>query len=151
MTATTPSTDQPPTFPRLRSECLAPLMSSPLARTLLVVAFLAVVVAIVLRVEMSHGPGKHLRLLQRDLGGLGLGAAVVPAWSFRSIDPRLEPCCELDDWPIPGGFCYAPDHTGSVSHFPAAPVHQDDPMFRSRGTRLGPSIKGETSKGETSP
>jgi len=57
--------------------------------------------------------------LQHTAGGLGLGAGVVPAWSFNAFDPRLEPICESSDWPIPGGACYSPDHVGPVSHFRA--------------------------------
>ena len=57
--------------------------------------------------------------LQHALGGFGLGAGVVPAWSFNAFDPRLEPICESSDWPIPGGACYSPDHVGPVSHFRA--------------------------------
>ena len=55
--------------------------------------------------------------VQIALGGLGLGAATVPAWSFNAFDPRLEPVCEAVDWPLPGSACYAPDHVGPVSHF----------------------------------
>lgn len=57
--------------------------------------------------------------LQRAAGGLGLGASVVPAWSFNAFDPRAEPICESSDWPLPGGVCYSPDHVGPVSHFSA--------------------------------
>lgn len=57
--------------------------------------------------------------LQRAVAGLGLGASVVPAWSFNAFDPRAEPICESSDWPLPGGVCYSPDHVGPVSHFRA--------------------------------
>lgn len=67
-------------------------------------------------------PGRPaLAGVQRSLGGLGLGAGVVPAWSFNAFDPRLEPICESSDWPIPGGACYSPDHVGPVSHFRPPP------------------------------
>lgn len=68
-------------------------------------------------VAEARGERAALAELQAALGGLGLGAAVVPAWSFNAFDPRLEPTCESSDWPVPGGACYSPDHVGPVSHF----------------------------------
>lgn len=68
-----------------------------------------------------HVARPQLAALQHSLGGLGLGAGVVPAWSFNAFDPRLEPICESSDWPIPGGACYSPDHVGPVSHFRPPP------------------------------
>jgi hypothetical protein len=42
--------------------------------------------------------------------GVGLGPALGPAWSFRDFDPRLEPACENELWPLPGLACPNPVH-----------------------------------------
>lgn len=84
-----------------------------------VLALLAAV-AVALLAE-ARGTRPALAGMQRAVAGLGLGAGVVPAWSFNAFDPRLEPLCESSDWPIPGGACYSPDHVGPVSHFRPPP------------------------------
>jgi len=53
---------------------------------------------------------------QRMAGGLGLGATVCPRWCFVNFDPRLEPCT-CPEQPLPGGYCYCPEHSGTVTHF----------------------------------
>ncbi len=55
---------------------------------------------------------------QRATGGVGLSAAVSPAWSFFAIDPRTEPYCENELWPIPGAPCYSPYHGATVADLP---------------------------------
>jgi hypothetical protein len=92
------------------------------ARTLVAAtAALALAVGAALHAERAAPRPAAQRELQRALGGVGLGAGVVPAWSFNAFDPRLEPTCESSDWPIPGGACYSPDHVGPVSHFRPPP------------------------------
>lgn len=76
--------------------------------------------------------GGEVAAAQAALGGLGLGASVVPAWSFNAFDPRAEPLCESSDWPIPGGACYSPDHVGPVSHFRAPPALMGIPKLKRR-------------------
>ncbi len=49
-------------------------------------------------------------------GGLGLGATVCPRWCFVNFDPRIEHCTCAEQ-PVPGGYCYCPEHTGTVSCF----------------------------------
>ena len=77
----------------------------------------------------ARGARPELVAVQRAVAGVGLGAGVVPAWSFNAFDPRLEPLCESSDWPIPGGACYSPDHVGPVSHF-RAPVERVEGLPR---------------------
>jgi hypothetical protein len=69
--------------------------------------------------ERGRTGGASVRKFQQIVGGFGLGAAVVPAWSFHAFDPRVEATCGSDDWPTPGGPCYSPDHIGPVSAFGA--------------------------------
>jgi hypothetical protein len=62
------------------------------------------------------GPRGHARQFQRMAGGLGLGATVCPRWCFVNFDPRIERCTCAEQ-PVPGGYCYCPEHTGTVSFF----------------------------------
>jgi hypothetical protein len=55
---------------------------------------------------------------QLATGGLGLGAAVSGAWSYRAFDARLESTCESELWPIPGLWCANPYHGASVVELP---------------------------------
>jgi hypothetical protein len=52
--------------------------------------------------------------------GVGLGATIKPAWCYINFDPRIDPRCPCIEWPIPGGYCYCPDHTGTVSYIAGA-------------------------------
>lgn len=53
---------------------------------------------------------------QQEVHGVGLGATIKPTWCYINFDPRIDPCCSCIEWPIPGGYCYCPDHTGTVSY-----------------------------------
>lgn len=57
----------------------------------------------------------HILSFQRITGGLGLGAVTKPAWCYINYDPRIEDSCSCIEWPVPGGYCYCPDHTGSIA------------------------------------
>ncbi|MDP6124543.1 MAG: hypothetical protein QGH20_02160 [Candidatus Latescibacteria bacterium] len=61
-----------------------------------------------------------IRQFQSLVGGAGMGAISTPMWCFLTYDPRLEAICTCIEWPIPGGYCYCPDHTASVSYFEEA-------------------------------
>ncbi len=52
---------------------------------------------------------------QQVVHGVGLGATVKPSWCYINFDPRIDPRCPCIEWPIPGGYCYCPDHSGTVS------------------------------------
>ena len=104
-------------------------MSTPGARALVAaVGVLALATGLALVGEARSERPAQVDM-QHSTGGVGLGASVVPAWSFNAFDPRLEPICESSDWPIPGGACYSPDHVGPVSHFRPA----DRKQFEVRG------------------
>jgi len=68
-----------------------------------------------------HKKGESVVSFQRVVGGLGMGATLKPSWCYISYDPRLENQCSCIEWPIPGGYCFCPDHTGTVTYFEEAP------------------------------
>jgi hypothetical protein len=69
--------------------------------------------------DSAHRSGNDreaARQFQRMAGGLGLGATVRPRWCFVNFDVRIEHCTCAEQ-PVPGGYCYCPEHTGTVSCF----------------------------------
>ncbi|HHT9126907.1 MAG TPA: hypothetical protein ACFYD6_13985 [Candidatus Brocadiia bacterium] len=54
---------------------------------------------------------------QQLVCGVGMGASKTPTWCYINFDERIEPVCTCIEWPIPGGYCYCPDHSGTVSFF----------------------------------
>lgn len=54
---------------------------------------------------------------QQLIGGLGLGAVLVPAWNFCDYDPRLQSDPGDILYPIPAGYPYSPDRLAMVSNF----------------------------------
>jgi hypothetical protein len=67
--------------------------------------------------RFAGDPRPAARQFQRMAGGLGLGATVRPRWCFVNFDPRLEHCTCAEQ-PVPGAYCYCPEHAGTVSFFP---------------------------------
>lgn len=57
---------------------------------------------------------------QQLVHGVGIGATTKPTWCYINFDPRIDPGCSCIEWPIPGGYCYCPDHTGSISYISSA-------------------------------
>ena len=53
---------------------------------------------------------------QQVVHGVGMGATTKPTWCYINFDPRIDPRCPCIEWPVPGGYCYCPDHTGTVSY-----------------------------------
>ncbi len=106
----------------------------PGTKVAIVTVALAAATAGTLGFEWARGPGGDhaaARQFQRMAGGLGLGATVCPRWCFVNFDPRLEHCTCAEQ-PLPGGYCYCPDHAGTVSFFAASGSSAD--RARSRGT-----------------
>ena len=53
---------------------------------------------------------------QQVVHSVGIGDTTKPTWCYINFDPRTDPRCPCIEWPIPGGYCYCPDHTGTVSY-----------------------------------
>jgi len=60
---------------------------------------------------------EEMRLFQRSVGGLGMGAASTPSWSILHYDPRLQPIDDSNLWPVPGGYPYSPSAAATVVVF----------------------------------
>ena len=58
-----------------------------------------------------------VRSFQRLTGGLGMGAIVSPIWDVMDFDPRLKQVHDVKLGPIPGGYCYSPSSSSSVTNF----------------------------------
>ena len=54
---------------------------------------------------------------QQEIGGVGMGAVMAPAWNFSDYDPRLQTDPFVEIYPIPSGFSYSPDRLSMVSSF----------------------------------
>lgn len=64
-----------------------------------------------------HNDYQQMTSFQQSVGGVGLGAVLVPAWNFSDFDPRLQPKATDTIYPIPGGYSYSPDRLAMVSAF----------------------------------
>lgn len=64
------------------------------------------------------------RVFQRACGGLGMGAIATPIWQFINYDARSLSVDDSITWPVPGGYSYGPDRTGTVSYFEEVPGDQ---------------------------
>ena len=53
---------------------------------------------------------------QQVVHSVGIGATTKPTWCYINFDPRIDPRCPCIEWPIAGGYCYCPDHTGTISY-----------------------------------
>jgi hypothetical protein len=60
---------------------------------------------------------EETRVFQRAVGGLGMGAIATPIWQFINYDARVLSVDDSITWPVPGGYSYGPDRTGTVSYF----------------------------------
>lgn len=65
-----------------------------------------------------------IRAFQRACGGLGMGAIATPIWQYINYDPRALSVDDSITWPVPGGYSYGPDRTGTVSYFEEVPEDQ---------------------------
>jgi len=62
-----------------------------------------------------------MRLFQRSVGGLGMGAAATPSWNLFYYDPRLQSVDDSNLGPIPGSYPYSPSAAGTVVVFRELP------------------------------
>jgi hypothetical protein len=57
---------------------------------------------------------EQMRLFQRSMGGLGMGAASTPAWNVLHYDPRLQSVDDSNLFPVPGGYPYSPSSASAA-------------------------------------
>lgn len=63
----------------------------------------------------------EMRLFQRTVGGLGMGAAAAPSWGILYYDPRIQPVDDSGLWPVPGIYPFNPSAASSVVAFKEIP------------------------------
>jgi hypothetical protein len=91
------------------------------------VLVLSVAAAAVIAVDVYSWRGRRaddMRTFQRATGGVGMGAIATPLWQFINYDARIVSVDDSMTWPVPGGYSYGPDRTGSVSYFQETPEDQ---------------------------
>jgi hypothetical protein len=91
------------------------------------VAILVVAAAAVIAVDVSSWRGRKaedMRTFQRATGGVGMGAIATPVWQFVNYDARIVIVDDSMMWPVPGGYSFGPDRTGSVTYFEETPEDQ---------------------------
>ena len=60
---------------------------------------------------------EEIKTFQKATGGLGMGAIATPLWQFINYDARVLSVDDSITWPVPGGYSFGPDRTGTVSYF----------------------------------
>ena len=104
-------------------------MRKPLAsagrRFVFAVIAVAVVSALLLMLDSAYwnplSDNREMRMFQRALGGLGMGAAGTPAWNIFYYDPRLQSVDDSNMWPIAGSYPYSPSSASTVAAFRELP------------------------------
>jgi hypothetical protein len=94
---------------------------------LVLVVLLVVLAGVAIAVDMKAWQGRraeNIRTFQRAVGGLGMGAMASPIWQFINYDARVLSVDDSITWPVPGGYSYGPDRTGTVSYFEEVPANQ---------------------------
>lgn len=84
------------------------------------VILLVLITAAAIALDMLAWRGhkaEDIRVFQRATGGLGMGAIATPIWQFINYDARILSVDDSITWPVPGGYSYGPDRTGTVSYF----------------------------------
>jgi hypothetical protein len=94
---------------------------------LVLVIILMVMTAAAIALDMQAWRGhraEDIGTFQRATGGLGMGAIATPIWQFINYDARIFSVDDSITWPVPGGYSYGPDRTGTVSYFEEVPEDQ---------------------------
>jgi len=98
------------------------------SRMVLVLMVLLIVMAgVAIAMDMKTWQGRraeNIRIFQRATGGLGMGAIASPIWQFINYDARILSVDDSITWPVPGGYSYGPDRTGTVTYFEEVPENQ---------------------------
>ncbi len=88
----------------------------------LVILVLVTTIAVAVdRFDWKYRSSESARVFQRACGGLGMGAIATPMWQFMNYDARALSVDDSITWPIPGGYSYGPDRTGTVTYFEEVP------------------------------
>jgi len=94
---------------------------------LLFVILLVVITAAAIALDMQAWRGRRaedMRIFQKGVGGLGMGAISTPIWNLVDYDPRIFSVEDCITWPVPGGYSYGPDRSATVSFFREIPKDQ---------------------------
>lgn len=94
---------------------------------LVLVILLVAIAGAAILLDMQAWRGRQtedMRIFQRAVGGLGMGAIATPIWNLVDYDPRIFSVEDCITWPVPGGYSYAPDRTATVSLFKEVPENQ---------------------------
>lgn len=94
---------------------------------LILVVLLMVIAGAAIAVDMKAWQGRraeNIKIFQKATGGLGMGAIACPIWQFINYDARVLSVDDSITWPVPGGYSYGPDRTGTVTYFEEVPENQ---------------------------
>ena len=94
---------------------------------LVLMVLLVVMAGVAIAMDMKTWQGRraeNIRIFQRATGGLGMGAIASPIWQFINYDARILSVDDSITWPVPGGYSYGPDRTGTVTYFEEVPENQ---------------------------
>ena len=72
----------------------------------------------------SNHQSNKLSIFQNAIRGLGMGAITAPIWQFINFDFRINSVDDSMTWPVPGGYSYGPDRTGTINYFEEIPADQ---------------------------
>lgn len=96
-------------------------------RALVMLTVLVALTALAVAADLytwKYRSAETIRSFQRACGGLGMGAIATPIWQFINYDSRILSVDDSITWPVPGGYSYGPDRTGTVSYFEEVPQNQ---------------------------
>jgi len=102
-------------------------MKRDVRMVLILTVFLTLVATAAIVLDMWAWQGRRaegIKCFQRATGGLGTGAIATPIWQFLNYDVRVFSVDDSITWPIPGGYSFGPDRTGTVSYFEEVPKDQ---------------------------
>ena len=100
-------------------------MTTRMNGLLIALSVLWVTIIVCLALQQDH-VAEEARYLQRQWGGLGLGAHAAPTSCFFVFDPRIEPYCPNLERPLPALPNFCPRHGTTVSLFPAVRAYSKD-------------------------